>query len=106
MGEGPHQSLEKHVCAPNADIHEVMEAEGVEGVDDDRCSAQASRHPAEKAGLGGVGVNDAEALSADQSDQLKENGEVLQRCDLANEAREPPGLDACSLGTIPELAAR
>ena len=106
IGERTHQSFEKHVGPPNPGVHEVMEAEGVKGVDDDRRSAQSSRHPAEKAGLRGVSVNDAEALSTNQSDQLKENGEVLQRRDLANEAREALSLDACRLGPIPELAAR
>jgi len=61
-----------------------MEAEGVEGVDDDRCTAQTGRHPTEKTGLRRVRMNDAEALSTDQSDELKENGKVLQRRDLTD----------------------
>ena len=86
-------------------VHEVMEAEGVEGVNDDGCATQTRRHPAEKAGLRRVSVDDRETLSADQSDQLKENGEILQRRDLTDKARQPPSLDARRFGTIPELTA-
>ena len=45
IGKGTHQALEKHVCPANAGVHEVMEAEGVEGVNDDGCATQTRRHP-------------------------------------------------------------
>ena len=64
------------------------------GVDDQRCAGEACRDPPEDAGLGVVGVHDVGAQRAQQSHELAERPEVVERVVRAGEGGYVDVLDA------------
>ncbi len=101
----PGEPVQQEVGGTPQQPEPVVRGEDVEGVHHHRGTGQPCCDPADEAGLRAVRVHHAEALAADQPDQLHAGQQVVPRRDPLAHVGHPHGAHTRGLRGRPQVAA-